>query len=132
VRQWLHAYLPAPDQLTGGVKIVSVDANGGAPVPVEDRKPDGTFAPGHKGSGGNPANARAQHFRALILASETDEQFQAVWASIRECATKGNAAAQQLYMERICGKVPQALEHSGPEGGGIVIQYLLAKKPADG
>ena len=109
---------------------MSMDANGGAPVPVEDRKPDGTFAPGHKGSGGNPANARAQHFRALILSSETDEQFQAVWASIRECATKGNAAAQQLYMERLCGKVPQ--EHSGLNGEAVqhTVRHIRDERPA--
>ena len=40
---------------------------------------------------------------------------------VADLALQGKPWAVQLVWERIDGKVPQALEHSGPEGGSIPI-----------
>ena len=129
MHQGLHAYLPAPGQLTGGVKIVSSEAGEKAQEPGGEVK----FGPGvQPANGKRNGHSLAQHFMAVIRANTPDEDVIAVWKAVCDAARDGDMKAADLFLERLCGKVPQALEHSGPEGGGIVIQYLLAKKTADG
>jgi hypothetical protein len=91
------------------------------------------FSPGVQPA--NPkrnGHAAAQHFMALIRANTPDEDVIAVWKAVMDAARDGDMKAADIVLERLAGKVPQAMEHSGPEGGGIVIQYALAQKPADG
>ena len=105
---------------------MSVDA------PETDRQADGRFKPGNAGNpNGNPRN-RASHWAALSNEATTDEDCRAVWKAVTDAARCGDMKAADIFLERLAGKVPQAMEHSGPEGGGIVIQYALAQKPADG
>lgn len=90
------------------------------------------FTPGGPGGPGNPNAKHARKWSELLKSTTTEEDFLAVWKAVVDAARDGDMKAADLFLERLCGKVPQALEHSGPEGGGIVIQYLLAKKTADG
>lgn len=112
-------------------KLVKMGADESGPIPAAK---DTRFKPGNPGSRGNPANAKAQHLRALLIEATTDEEILEVWGAVKAAALDGDMKAADLYLERLLGKVPQALEHTGAEGGAIqVVRYVCEEpsKPAE-
>ena len=95
------------------------------------RQADGRFAPGNAANPkGNPGNGKAVHFRALIASSTTDEDFMAVWRAIIDAAKGGDMKAADLFCERLMGKVPQAMEHTGADGAPLRIKIVTESEPA--
>jgi hypothetical protein len=87
------------------------------------------FTPGGPAGPGNPHATRARKWSELLKSSTSEEDFLAVWKAVVDAARGGDMKAADLFLERLCGKVPQAMEHSGPEGETICFQIVAAKPP---
>jgi hypothetical protein len=90
------------------------------------------FTPGGPGGPGNPNAKHARKWSELLKSTTTEEDFLAVWKAVVDAARDGDMKAADLFLERLCGKVPQALEHSGPEGGAIHVLTKWGAPPAGG
>jgi hypothetical protein len=94
------------------------------------RQADGRFAAGNVANPkGNPGNGKAVHFRALLANATTDEEFLSVWRAVLDKAKGGDMKAAEIVLDRIAGKVPQAMEVSGEGGGPVLLGW--ADKPAE-
>jgi len=86
--------------------------------------------PWKKGQSGNP-NGRSKNGKSIrgALVGLLDKKWQPIGKSNRELiaqqwialSLQGNIRAIETLTDRVDGKVPQALEHSGPEGGAIPL-----------
>jgi hypothetical protein len=82
-----------------------------------DRGPGGLFAKGNKLASGNPGHKRMAELRGAVLEAATPEIVAAVTKKLAMLALQeGDVAAARLLLEYACGKAPQAIELSGPEG----------------
>jgi hypothetical protein len=88
----------------------------------EARKSNGQFAEGNPG-GGAPKGNRSNHWNKLLNESTTDEQFKGVWAKALELALAGEPEMIKFVTERLAGKVPQAMEHTGADGAPITVAW---------
>jgi len=94
---------------------------------TEGRQINGQFAAGNPGGPGNML-ARRQHELRRLLNDHTSEQDTVeVWRSIVNDAKGGDAVARKLFCDYVLGKPTQALEISGPDGGGVNINNVLAR-----
>ena len=81
-----------------------------------------------KGQSGNPAGrpkkgtAMADALRAAL----TPQAKAKVLKALVQKAQEGDIAAIKLVFERTDGAVPQPVEHTGAEGGAIVVRYSPA------
>jgi hypothetical protein len=96
----------------------------------EGRKSNGQFGPGSGGGPGAPRGNRNAHWNKLLNDSTTDDQFKAIWEKALALAAEGDGDMIRFVCERLAGKVPQAMEHSGPEGESLVINVLLGTPKA--
>lgn len=121
------------------------ETNGAPPLPDNPRgdgKPgrlgNGRFGPGNAFSRGNPLNRRMFHLRAALLAAIDRQTIEAAARELGKQAAAGDLAAIKLLFDYCCGRPPQALEISGPDGEplgsdrreAIVLEALGEVDPA--
>jgi hypothetical protein len=75
------------------------------------RRPDGTFAPGHKFSQGNSGGRRSQQLRAVLLDALTHEDLRIISRKLIDGAKDGQLSFIREILDRLCGKsITQDLE----------------------
>ena len=60
-----------------------------------------------------------QELRQAVLDAVTFDQVKAVINKLAEQAGNGDVSAARVFLEHTCGKPPQALELSGPDGESL-------------
>src|SRR4051812_39257683 len=85
--------------------------------------PDGKFARGNKLASGNPVAKRMYELRRALLDAADAGTVQRVARKMGELAAEGDVAAAKLYLEYAVGRVPQAIELSGPDGEPIGLDW---------
>src|SRR3954468_11494102 len=85
--------------------------------------PDGKFARGNKLASGNPVAKRMYELRRALLDAADAGTVQRVARKMGELAAGGDVAAARLYLEYTVGRVPQAIELSGPDGSPIGLDW---------
>lgn len=92
-------------------------------MPLNDgRDGKGRFVPGNKGGLGQPAHRR-HHLYTAMIAAETVEQVQSVFAIVRKKALEGDTAAMKIYLEYSCGKAPQPITNE--DGGEVRFKVII-------
>ena len=61
--------------------------------------------PGHKAGPGNPFGGKVEEFRQLLIKCVSKKDFKAVMESLIHQASHGNVKAQELFLNRLIGKV---------------------------
>jgi hypothetical protein len=105
----------------------------------EAPKATGQFGPGNTAAAGNHSSKRAKAIRQLFSEEITDTKLRLLVAKLyyraMETPEDGQAdiAAARELLDRMFGKVPQAMEHSGPEGAPVRVVYCREDpaKPAE-
>ena len=81
--------------------------NGNAQRPLEmvsnGRRPNGTFAPGHKFATGNGISRKVARFRTSMFAAAKAGDVRAIVAKLLEEAKAGEPWAVKLALEYLCG-----------------------------
>lgn len=71
------------------------------------------FKPGNKGGPGNPHGKQQELFRAAIIKAATEKDVQDVVRALLKKAKKGDVFAAQLFLDRVCGKLKDVVQHEG-------------------
>jgi hypothetical protein len=74
-----------------------------AALPSHGRRTNGTFAPGHKFSKGNPHAAKIQKLRCSLLAAVSASNLKAVIKALIAEAEAADVAAAKLLFDRLLG-----------------------------
>jgi hypothetical protein len=87
---------------------------------MSERGPDGKFI---KGSSGNPGGRKKSDLviTDLIDQAVTKDDWLFIFDVLVRKARRGDLKAMEMLMDRRFGKPTQIQEHSGPQGGPIVI-----------
>ena len=106
-------------------------------VKNDGRDNKGCFLKGHKAivikhntgnKGGRPKTIKGQVKDALKIAEDAmPEIIKSMIARAtgeEECPKNVQQAAAEYLIERIYGKVPQAIEATGKDGGAVLIEYV--------
>jgi hypothetical protein len=91
---------------------------------------NGRMQPGNRLSvgnrGGNPVAKRMNELRSMVVEAEAPENVLAAFRKLRDVAMTGDVAGLKLYLEYVCGRPPQTLEVSTPEGKGVDLTMVAA------
>lgn len=80
---------------------------------------------GARAGAGRKPDTFKRLFDTAIKQGVTQEQMNQIVASLVAEASTGNVQAANALLDRMLGKVPQALQHQGDTGGAlrIVVEY---------
>jgi hypothetical protein len=73
------------------------------------RRPNGTFAPGHKFGRGNGIARKVARFRDRLFRSVTNDEFAEIVEALKKEAKAGQSWAVKLALEYLCGP-PEAVD----------------------
>lgn len=97
-------------------------------MPAENSNPTAPgrpFKPGQSGNpGGRPKGLAAQIRDATKDGQEIVEFYLQVFRGNHDLSEKHQMDAASWLADRAYGKAVQALEHSGPEGGALTIEFV--------
>jgi len=91
---------------------------------MTERGPDGKFIPGSKGGPGRKKLEVSESVTALIDSVVSVDDWGKIIVKLRDLAMRGNLAAINALMDRRWGKPQQRLEHTGEDGGDIVLKII--------
>lgn len=89
------------------------------------RNPAGRFAPGNAGGPGNPHAKRSAEIRSLIYRTVSDDDLQAIIASLVQQAKAGDLPAAREVLDRCMGRPPQGLYESDETGRAAAVKVIV-------
>lgn len=91
-------------------------------VPRDDK---GRWLPGTKtGSPGRPSRAREERYYQIMMTAVTFADWEVIVKKAAEQAKRGDAVARKWLADYLVGAPIQKLEHTGENGGAIVITVV--------
>ncbi len=93
------------------------------------------FEPGNAAAAGRHVSKRAALVKALFSEEITEQEIRALARKLYNRAMaepkqgQADVSAAEALLDRMFGKVPQALEHTGPEGGPVVLSWPALTVP---
>ena len=93
---------------------------------MAERDENGKFLKGHSGGPGRPKKERELRFYEITLAAVTFEDWKAIIEKAVTQAKKGDSVARKFLADYLMGQPIQRLEHTGADGGGMIIRVEYA------
>ena len=92
---------------------------------VAKRDANGRFLPGNSGNpAGRPKKDREIRFLEITLSTVRYEDWRKIVKKAVTQAQRGDNQARKFLADYLLGPPAQRLEHSGPEGGEVVIRVV--------
>jgi len=99
---------------------------------VSDRDDNGRFKKGTvPNPKGRPTKEREVRYHEILLSSVSFADWQRIVEKARDQALKGDSVARKWLADYFIGPPIQRQEHTGADGGAIVVETLTTSQVAD-
>ena len=99
---------------------------------MTDRDASGKFVQGNKASPGRPPKEREEKYREIFNTTITFARFARIVDKLGQKAEKGDTQAAKILFDYLIGPPVQRNEHTGADGGQLVITISERNdKPGD-